>query len=55
MLTGLFAVGLTVVPGVRLQVAPLMLVVQETATLWLKDPAAVTWKLTGVDVALARR
>ena len=43
--------GLTVVPGVRLHTALAMFTLQETVTLWLNDPAAVTWKLVGDEVA----
>jgi hypothetical protein len=49
MFTGADEVGLTLAPGVRLQVAFVMLVLHETVTLWLNDPAAVTSKLTGDD------
>jgi hypothetical protein len=41
MFTGDPDFGFTVEPGVRLQVAPGMDVVQATVTLWLNDPAAV--------------
>ena len=51
MFTGALEVGLTVVPGERSHEAPLMSVVQETVTLWLNDPEAVTWKFTGEEVA----
>jgi hypothetical protein len=50
MFTGAAGVGFTVDPGVRLHVAPAMPVVHETVTLWLNDPAAVIWKLTGGEV-----
>jgi len=42
MFTGDPAFGFTLVPGVKLQVAPGIDVLHETVTLWLNDPAAVT-------------
>jgi hypothetical protein len=49
--TGEPTFGFTVAPGVRLHVAAGIAVEQDTVTLWLKEPAAVTWKLTGADEA----
>ena len=51
--TGLPCLGLTLFPGVKLQVADGIVVLQETETLWLNDPPAVTWKLT-VDEVVPR-
>src|SRR5260221_7028934 len=48
--TGFEAVGFTVVPGVSAQTAFAMTALQPRVTLWLKDPAAVIWKLAGGDV-----
>ena len=42
ILTGELEVGLTVIPGVRLQPPLGIFTVHETVTLWLNDPAAVT-------------
>jgi len=41
IITGTVAVGFTVEPGVRLQIAFAMVVVHEIVTLWLKEPVAV--------------
>ena len=50
MFTGVEEVGVTVPAGFRLHVAFASVVLQVTLTAWLKDPAAVTWKETGVEV-----
>jgi hypothetical protein len=50
MFTGAPDLGFTAVPGVRVHGALLSATMQETLTLWLNDPEAVTWKLTTADV-----